>query len=74
MTTRLHSIAQAAAGVAFMVAAAFCHGAESLDSIIIDAGYDQQTKIAVVPFRAGPEFGDLEPLSDIIAFDLARSG
>lgn len=74
MTTRLHSIAQAVAGVTIMVAAAFCHGAESLDSIIIDAGYDQQTKIAVVPFRAGPEFSDLEPLSDIIGFDLARSG
>lgn len=49
-------------------------GAESLDSIIIDAGYDKQTKIAVAPFRAGPEFADLERLEDIVAFDLSRSG
>ncbi|MCY4215041.1 MAG: Tol-Pal system protein TolB, partial [Gammaproteobacteria bacterium] len=70
----LHGIARAVAATAFILAAAFSHGAESLDSIIIDAGYDRQTRIAVVPFRAGPEFGDLEPLSDIIGFDLARSG
>ena len=74
MTGRLHNIAKAIAGMALLVAAALCQGAESLDSIIIDAGYDQQTKIAVVPFRAGPEFGDREALSDIIGFDLARSG
>ena len=49
-------------------------GAESLDSIIIDAGYDKQTKIAVAPFRAGPEFADLDRLEDIVAFDLSRSG
>ena len=54
--------------------AATAYGAESLDSIIIDAGYDKQTKIAVAPFRAGPEFADLERLEDIVAFDLARSG
>jgi TolB protein len=30
--------------------------AASLDTIIIDAGYDRQTRIAVVPFRRGPEF------------------
>ena len=49
-------------------------GAESLDSIIIDAGYDKQTKIPVAPFRAGPEFADLDRLEDIVAFDLSRSG
>ena len=47
---------------------------ESLDSIIIDAGYDKQTKIAVVPFDAGSAFEDQERMEDIIAFDLARSG
>ena len=47
---------------------------QSLDTIIIDAGYDKQTKIAVVPFRQGPELANLQPLSDIIDFDLARSG
>jgi len=48
--------------------------AQSLDTIIIDTGYDKQTKIAVVPFREGPEFANLQSLSDIIEFDLARSG
>ena len=54
--------------------AAMAHAAESLDSIIIDAGYDKQTKIAVVPFRAAQDFAELGRLEDIIAFDLARSG
>ena len=50
-------------------------GAEqSLDTIIIDAGYDKQTKIAIVPFQQGPELSHLQPLSDIVGFDLARSG
>ena len=71
---KVRSAVSAVLGLVFAVAAAWGQGAESLDSIIIDAGYDQQTTIAVVPFRAGPEFGDREPLSDIIGFDLARSG
>ncbi len=45
-----------------------------LDSIIIDAGYDQQTRIAVVPFRSISDVSGQTPMSDIIAFDLARSG
>ena len=48
--------------------------AASLDTIIIDAGYDKQTSIAIVPFSQGPEFDGLQPLSEIIEFDLARSG
>lgn len=48
--------------------------AETLDTIIIDAGYDKQTRIAVVPFDAGPEFSREPDLSEIIAFDLQRSG
>lgn len=48
--------------------------AESLDTIIIDEGYDKQTRIAVVPFDKGPEFSNEEDMADIIAFDLARSG
>ena len=48
--------------------------AESLDTIIIDAGYDKQTKIAIVPFRQGSEFSELDRLADIVGFDLARSG
>ncbi len=54
--------------------AAGARAADSLDTIIIDAGYDKQTTIAVVPFSQGPEFDGLQPLSEIIEFDLARSG
>ena len=50
------------------------HAAQSLDTIIIDTGYDKQTKIAVVPFSQGPEYSGLQQMSDIIDFDLARSG
>ncbi|MEZ5558921.1 MAG: Tol-Pal system beta propeller repeat protein TolB [Pseudomonadales bacterium] len=48
--------------------------AESLDTIIIDTGYDKQTRIAVVPFRTGPEYANQQPMADIVSFDLARSG
>ncbi|HEX7038409.1 MAG TPA: Tol-Pal system beta propeller repeat protein TolB [Pseudomonadales bacterium] len=48
--------------------------ADTLDTIIIDAGYDKQTRIAVVPFEQGPEFSQQAPMSEIIAFDLSRSG
>jgi TolB protein len=48
--------------------------ADSLDTIIIDAGYDKQTSIAIVPFSQGPEFADLQSFSEIVEFDLARSG
>ncbi len=50
------------------------NAAETLDTIIIDTGYDKQTRIAVVPFRQGPEFSDRQQMSDIVSFDLARSG
>jgi TolB protein len=48
--------------------------AASLDTIIIDTGYDKQTRIAVVPFERGPEFASQQELSEIVASDLARSG
>jgi TolB protein len=48
--------------------------ADTLDTIIIDAGYDKQTRIAVVPFEQGREFSDEDAMSDIISFDLSRSG
>ena len=51
---------------------------ESLDTIIIDRGYDQQTRIAVVPFARTdapiPVLNGLDPLDEVVAFDLARSG
>lgn len=54
--------------------AAGAGAAETLDTIIIDKGYDQQTKIAVVPFMQGSDLGGAPQLSDIVAGDLARSG
>lgn len=61
-------------GVLLAFFAAWTHGAESLDTIIIDAGYDKQTRIAVVPFRQGPQFAKRQQMADIVGFDLARSG
>jgi len=57
-----------------VLAAGVARAEQSLDTIIIDAGYDKQTKIAIVPFRQGPEFSKEQPMADIVAFDLARSG
>ena len=57
-----------------LVAAGFANASESLDTIVIDQGYDKQTKIAIVPFRQAPELAGQEQMADIIAFDLARSG
>jgi TolB protein len=48
--------------------------AGTLDTIIIDAGYDKQTSIAIVPFSQGPEFSGQQEFSEIVEFDLARSG
>ena len=42
------------------------------EKIIIDQGYDNQTRIAVVPFEStGPDDAGIAP---IVSFDLARSG
>lgn len=60
--------------VAVLLGPAWLSAAESLDTIIIDTGYDKQTRIAVVPFRQGPEFAKQQQMSDIVSFDLARSG
>ena len=50
------------------------HAAETLDTVIIDAGYDKQTKVAVVPFRIDPRVRAQAPMEGIIEFDLQRSG
>ncbi len=60
--------------ILLMLVARTVLAAESLDTIIIDAGYDKQTRIAVVPFKQGPEFDSMQPLSEIVGFDLSRSG
>ena len=53
----------------------------SLDTIIIDRGVDEPIRIAVVPFAIDVNsaanaaiLNDLPNPSDIVAFDLARSG
>ncbi|MCZ6617378.1 MAG: Tol-Pal system beta propeller repeat protein TolB [Gammaproteobacteria bacterium] len=48
--------------------------ADTLDTIIIDAGVDNPVRIAVVPFRQRSELDGLPRMADIIGFDLARSG
>ena len=63
----------AALSALLLAITAGARAADSLDTIIIDAGYDKQTRIAVVPFSQGPEFDGLQPLSEIIEFDLAYS-
>jgi len=56
------------------MASSLAMAAASLDTIIIDRGYDKQTRIAVVPFERGPEFSSEQEMSQIVAFDLARTG
>ena len=46
--------------------------AAGLEKIIIDRGYDDQTRIAIAPFAA-PDGADAS-IADIVSFDLARSG
>ena len=64
-----------------MVLASNAHAENSLDTIIIDRGVDEPIRIAVVPFAIdvnsaanAAALNDLPNPSDIIAFDLARSG
>ena len=56
----------------FIVLNSFAHG--SLDTIIIDQGQDDPVRIAVVPFKQDSDLSEQINLSDIIAFDLVRSG
>jgi len=49
--------------------------AASLDTIVIDAGYDKQSRIAIVPFRIDPRLaGQLgtAPMDGIIEFYVHR--
>ena len=48
--------------------------ANTLDPILIDRGVDEPTRIAVVPFKLDAALSEQTNASDIIAFDLARSG
>jgi TolB protein len=55
-----------------MILHSLAHG--SLDTIIIDQGQDDPVRIAVVPFKMDSGLSDQINLSEIIAFDLVRSG
>ena len=57
-----------------MLAAPVLHAAETLDTVIIDAGYDKQTRVAIVPFRVDPRVRAQAPMQGILEFDLQRSG
>ena len=48
--------------------------AETVDTIVIDAGADKQTRVAVVPFSVGRGVTAQAPMEGIIEFDLARTG
>jgi len=56
----------------FIVLNSLAYG--SLDTIIIDQGQDDPVRIAVVPFKIDSELSEQINLSDIISFDLVRSG
>ena len=59
------------------MASDYIRASGSLDTIIIDKGFDQPIRIAIPPFSSEVPEGLIEPLekiSDVIAFDLARSG
>jgi TolB protein len=73
LLTRSLTAAGAALALQFVLSAG-AWAAESLDTIIIDSGYDRQTRIAVVPFGQGQEFANLTPMADIVSADLSRSG
>ena len=66
----MRNLCRTAAAVAALTVASPALGAG--EKIIIDQGYDNQTRIAVVPFEStGPDVAGIAP---IVSFDLARSG
>ena len=59
----------------FLVLSVWCSWINAtLDTIIIDQGQDDPVKVAVVPFKMSGDLEEAVNLSDIIAFDLIRSG
>ncbi len=58
----------------FLLVAPSLYAAETLDTVIIDAGYDKQTRVAIVPFRVDPRVQAQTPMQGIVEFDLQRSG
>ena len=59
----------------FLILSVWCSWINAtLDTIIIDQGQDDPVKVAVVPFKTSGGLEEAINLSDIIAFDLIRSG
>ena len=59
----------------FLILSVWCSRINAtLDTIIIDQGQDNPVKVAVVPFKMSGDLQEAVNLSDIIAFDLIRSG
>ena len=59
----------------FLILSVWCSWVNAtLDTIIIDQGQDDPVKVAVVPFKMSGDLEEAVNLSDIIAFDLIRSG
>ena len=59
----------------FLILSVWCSWINAtLDTIIIDQGQDDPVKVAVVPFKMSGDLEEAINLSDIIAFDLIRSG
>ena len=59
----------------FLILSVWCSWINAtLDTIIIDQGQDDPVKVAVVPFKMSGDLEEAVNLSDIIAFDLIRSG
>ncbi|MEM7080848.1 MAG: Tol-Pal system beta propeller repeat protein TolB [Pseudomonadota bacterium] len=59
--------------VAGLVSSGTVH-ASSLDTIIIDSGTDQPIRVAIVPFKLPQDLRVDANISDIVSFDLVRSG
>lgn len=60
--------------LAMLCFAAAAMAAESVDTIVIDAGADKQTRVAIVPFSIARGVTAQAPMEGIVEFDLARTG
>ena len=62
------------AGFLLLCCSSLASAAENVDTIVIDAGADKQTKVAIVPFSIGRGVTAQAPMEGIVEFDLARTG
>ena len=72
---RLKRAGSLACAIALLLGVGLVAASQSGDAdIVIDRGFDGQTRIAVVPFLPGRKLAGVEQMSEIIALDLERSG